>query len=115
MPTLFTFALGLMLINFLVIPILSSSILTQNQDTDPETNEKPIAIKLKIDGTTCESCASIIQEKLLDMKGVIRADINYKDRSGIVIFDPDLITADQILEGIKPYRSAVMSEWEVEK
>ncbi len=115
MSTIFTFILGLLLINFLVLPLLSNSVLKSGGDINSIPDGKLTAIKLRIDGMTCESCAGIIQEKLMKMKGVVKADISYRDGSGTVVFDPQLISVNQILEGIKPYSGIVISEWEVKK
>jgi len=115
MSTIFTFILGLLLINFLVIPLLSNSVLKSEDNINSITDGKLTAVKLRIDGMTCESCAGIIQEKLMKMKGVFRADISYRDVSGTVVFDPQAISVNQILEGIKPYSGTVISEWEVKK
>ncbi len=113
LSTVFTFAIGFLLVNLLVIPLLSSFVLAKGDDINSPDHGRLMGVKLKIDGMTCESCAGIIQEKLLNTKGVVKADISYKDGTGTVIYDPDLISVKQIVERIKPYTATVISEWEV--
>ena len=50
----------------------------------------------KVVGMYCTSCKTIVEKQLKDEKGVIKVDINYMTNSVIVIFNPSLITNDQI-------------------
>jgi|Deesub1362A_J573_1020465.scaffolds.fasta_scaffold00018_153 copper chaperone CopZ len=117
--TLLTFITGLLIINFLVIPFITGIVVTRESFSIADgvyqnsTSENLRAVRLSIDGMSCESCAGIIKDKLMKEDGIIRVDISYKEKGGIVIFDPAYTSVDRIVEAIKPYRATVISEWEV--
>lgn len=58
-------------------------------------------ITLKIDGMHCTSCAMNIDGELEDTKGIKEANTNYAKQQTEVVFDPQEISEDTILEIIK--------------
>ena len=59
-------------------------------------------VKVEIDGMTCEiGCARLIQSKLYKADGVTFAKISFEDSSGIISFDQNRITSDQVKDVIQ--------------
>ncbi len=52
---------------------------------------------MKIAGMTCDSCARGIAQRLVGEKGILQVDISYEQGSGVVLYDPTQIRADQIV------------------
>ena len=100
-------------INVLIIPLLIGIV---GADAAILVNERPISgVELKISGMTCPSCADVIEEVLIKKAGVLRAEVSYEEGKAAVLFNPDKISVDEIIETIKPYKAEVISEWEVNK
>ena len=56
-------------------------------------------VSLKIDGMTCEiGCARTIQSKLSKADGVKFAKISFEEKSGMVEYDSNKISENQIVE-----------------
>lgn len=60
-----------------------------------------VKIKLKIEGMHCTSCAMSIDGELEDANGVMEAKTSYAKQITDVTFDPDKISAGQIISAIK--------------
>lgn len=54
-------------------------------------------LDLKINGMTCTGCAAGIQNILLSLEGVVYAKISFYEKTGEVIYNPDKITKEEIL------------------
>ena len=110
---------GAFLALFVVINILILPLLTGIMDAGGAANlgnESSIkGVELKISGMTCPSCADVIEEVLIKKAGVLRAEVSYEEGKAAVLFNPDKISVDEIIETIKPYKAEVISEWEVNK
>lgn len=56
-------------------------------------------VSLKIDGMTCEiGCARTIQSKLSKANGVKSAKVSFEEKNGIVEYNPNKISENQIVE-----------------
>lgn len=54
-------------------------------------------VKVEISGMTCEiGCARLIQSKLYKAEGVNYAKISFEDSSGVIRFDENRISEDEI-------------------
>lgn len=74
--------------------------------------------KFQIKGMHCNSCASLIEEKLKDLPGVIKSKINYESGKGIIIYDEDAIGELKIkeeIENVGDYRVEKIDDAEKEK
>lgn len=109
--TLFAFLAGLLVINFVAIPLLGGAI-AQGEPAATHSAELR-GVELEITGMSCSGCATTIRELLMNKAGVVRAEISYEDGTGKVIFDPAIISVDEIIQTIKPYEAKMISEWEV--
>ena len=58
------------------------------------------AIKLKISGMHCTSCALNIDLDLEDLPGVKKSQTNYAKSETLVEFDPSQVTESQIVSSI---------------
>lgn len=59
-------------------------------------------VQIEIKGMTCEiGCAKLIQSKLYKADGVTFARISFADSSGVVSFDENKITQEQVSEIIE--------------
>jgi mercuric ion transport protein len=65
------------------------------KSTELETSE------LKIVGMDCPVCASVIQRKLLETHGVVKANIDYRAGRATVQLDPSQISPGRLLEIVK--------------
>ncbi|MEK9165781.1 MAG: heavy-metal-associated domain-containing protein, partial [Patescibacteria group bacterium] len=52
--------------------------------------------KFKIKGMHCNSCALLIEEKLKNMRGLIKAKISYDSGMGVIMYDENTIQETQI-------------------
>jgi len=62
---------------------------------------------LKIDGMFCPSCATGIEFALKAEKGVTDAYVNYGQEKGWVIYNPKLISLNEITQLAKPYTATI--------
>ena len=84
----------------------NSKMNSQNKDVlshNSDGNNENIAvnlekISLEIDGMTCEiGCARTIQSKLSKTKGVKMAEVDFENKTGVVEFDSNRITENEIV------------------
>jgi mercuric ion transport protein len=53
--------------------------------------------ELKITGMDCEVCAGVIQRKLLETPGVVKAEVRYPTGTAIVQFDPSQTDLEKLI------------------
>jgi Cu+-exporting ATPase len=76
--------------------VAADSKITQSAEPDMKK------IALNIEGMTCEiGCARTIQSKLSKKEGVAFAEVNFEKKEGIVEFDANKISQNQIVETIE--------------
>lgn len=56
---------------------------------------------LKIDGMTCQACASRIEKVLNKKAGIYQADVNFANETGLIRFDDSQTKADEILQWVE--------------
>ncbi|WP_036157153.1 heavy-metal-associated domain-containing protein [Maribacter forsetii] len=55
------------------------------------------SVEVGIDGMACqEGCADKIASNLKEKDGVISADISFDNKNGLIVFDPSLISIDEV-------------------
>ncbi|MBC8259071.1 MAG: heavy-metal-associated domain-containing protein [SAR324 cluster bacterium] len=61
---------------------------------------------------TCESCAAGAQFSLERLEGVASASVSYAESKGVVVYDPEKVTLEQMIQAISDtgYRASVLSE-----
>lgn len=73
-----------------------------------QIKEGSAKVGLTISGMTCDHCAVTIEKIVKRNKGVKSADINFKNGTGEIEFDPAAISKDEIIQSInrsKSYRA----------
>jgi len=55
---------------------------------------------LRVDGMWCSSCALVLQEALLDLEGVLDAEVSYAASLARVTYDPSSIGTDAVIDRI---------------
>ncbi len=71
-------------------------------------------MKLKIDGMTCEGCAVAIESALEKVNGVIKADVSYDNGTAVIIYNPSVISPQQIADSVpEPYLVKIVSNEDV--
>jgi len=66
--------------------------------------------KFKIKGMHCQSCATLIEEKLKNLPGVIQTKISYESGKGVIVYDKNAIEETKIQSEIES-----AGEYSVEK
>ena len=83
---------------FFILMILGILLATITYSIAEEKLEK---ITLKIEGMTLSCCALIIRDALLKTNGVKRASVSFEDALGVVEFEADKVTTEQLVEVVK--------------
>jgi len=65
---------------------------------------------LKIDGMFCVSCATGAEYALKEKEGVINASVDYDSESGEVIYNPQKISKDEIIQAVSPYTATITED-----
>ncbi|XP_073497113.1 copper-transporting ATPase 1 [Phyllobates terribilis] len=60
-----------------------------------------VLVKMKVEGMTCHSCTSTIEGKIGKLKGVKRIKVSLDNQEAHIIYQPHLITADEIRSQIE--------------
>ena len=79
--------------------LTSQATLAQEDDTLPTEviNSDSKTILIGIEGMACqEGCADKISSNLMESEGVVSSDISFKDKSGLITFDPNIITMEEV-------------------
>ncbi|NWW06217.1 ATP7A ATPase, partial [Oreocharis arfaki] len=58
-------------------------------------------LRLKVDGMTCHSCTSTIEGKLGKLQGIQRIRVSLDNQEAVVVYQPPLITAEEIKQQIE--------------
>uniref|UniRef100_A0A8C6QVN7 Copper-transporting ATPase 1 n=1 Tax=Nannospalax galili TaxID=1026970 RepID=A0A8C6QVN7_NANGA len=60
-----------------------------------------VMMKMKVDGMTCHSCTSTIEGKIGKLQGVQRIKVSLDNQEATVVYQPHLITAEEIRKQIE--------------
>ncbi len=63
----------------------------------------------KIDGMNCDACANTIKNRVEKEPGIRMASVSFADRQARVLFDPQAIQEDRLVEVIEGGRFRVRS------
>lgn len=77
---------------------IQSSLAQEGETLPTEINvSDSTTLLLTIEGMACqEGCADKISSNLMERNGVVSADISYKNKSGVITFDPKVITEEKV-------------------
>ncbi|MEJ1281492.1 ATPase Cu++ transporting beta polypeptide [Cricetulus griseus] len=89
-----------------LVPDLSLDIGTQEkksgvceEQSTPQAGE--VMLKMKVEGMTCHSCTSTIEGKVGKLQGVHRIKVSLDNQEATVVYQPHLITAEEIKKQIE--------------
>ncbi len=57
-------------------------------------------VTLRVDGMHCGACANGIQMMLSYKNGVSKAEVSFEEKKGVVEYDPEKISIDEILKTV---------------
>nr|AAA57445.1 Cu++-transporting P-type ATPase [Mus musculus] len=89
-----------------LVPDLSLDMGTQEkksgaceEHSTPQAGE--VRLKMKVEGMTCHSCTSTIEGKVGKLQGVQRIKVSLDNQEATIVFQPHLITAEEIKKQIE--------------
>ena len=68
------------------------------------------SINLKIEGMTCPSCVTGIEKKVDALAGVVSHEVNYQQKKGAFLYDPQKIDGQEIAKAIEELNYLVSEE-----
>ncbi len=63
----------------------------------------------KIDGMNCDACANTIKNRVEKEPGIRMASVSFADRQARVLFDPQAVQEDRLVDVIEGGRFRVLS------
>lgn len=86
-----------LMVVFLVSGCLSSA--APGEEARPSLQSENLRqATLKISGMVCPACPKTIEMNLLQVEGVLKVDISLEEKGGIVVYDAEKITAEEIVK-----------------
>lgn len=83
-----------------VIENQPESLIETSAAINPPESQNQKTTVIVVQGMTCEGCASHINVALMDVKGVISAKANFREKNVKVVYDPRQVTVEGIKKGI---------------
>ena len=91
-------ALGIFLLtSYIIVPFASGLLVSEAIDTSQYAEGDYATLNLALPGLFCSGCAYSSQNALKGIPGVIDAEISLDDKSGKVVYDPNLVTPKEIV------------------
>ncbi len=78
-------------------PTYGKALLSAPKVAAPAASVALQTAELKITGMDCEVCAGVIQRKLLESRGVVRAEVRYPAGSATVEFDASQMNTEKLI------------------
>ncbi|MCH7567945.1 MAG: heavy-metal-associated domain-containing protein [Nanoarchaeota archaeon] len=86
-----------LLMSYLLVPFVSGFLLNNNTDISQINTEGLETVNLALPGLFCGGCAYSSENALKGMPGVVDARVDFDSKSGVVVYDPNLITPETIV------------------
>ncbi len=112
-----THILIFILLLYVIVPIVAPVVYTGDSTNEALITSTSHKLMLKINGMTCSSCAYGVQYQLQQLDGVIDADISFLDKTAEVIYNPDQISKEEIINsGVfeRPYSAEIIKDESME-
>ena len=91
--------ISLLLVNIILL-CLTANILEAQDTSNTITINNPISstvVSIEIDGMACqEGCADKLASNLNETEGVISAEVSFKDEKGVIVFDQNLVSIEDL-------------------
>jgi len=96
-------------ISFAIVPLISGIMLKKEIDIAKYTAQGFETVELKLPGLFCSGCAYSAQTALKGVDGVVDAKVSYDSKSGIIVYDPNIVTPQELVEVdlIKSYEGKI--------
>jgi len=95
-----------------VTPYLYGTI-NKSTNTNSPSSKNLRKATLEIYGMTCPSCADAVESLILQNQGVLHVKVDYYQRTCEIIYDPTIITLEEIIETIRPYTATIVNDTEL--
>ena len=66
-----------------------------------DSNSKEAMAVIRVEGMTCDACATAVQLSLNELKGVRSAEVSYEKKEAKVAYDPALVGPEQMKAAIE--------------
>ena len=110
--TLLTFTAIFGVVNFAIIPYVTAEV--SEKDTVKAEFSQPSELRelrLRVYGMSCESCAEAIEKSLMQVNGIVKADVSYAEGTAVVVYNPSIISQSRVVESVPdPYSVEVVSD-----
>ena len=63
-----------------------------------------------IEGMYCESCSYGVRAQFEELEGVVSAEVDYRDGTGVVLYDADKVNANTIALASTAYPATIVSD-----
>ena len=96
----------------------SNTEITENSASlnSAKSNSDLNKLNVKISGMTCVGCSSGVQSILQSLDGVVDATVSYQEGTGEIIYNPNIITKEQIInsDAFSTYPAEIVSDGKLE-
>ena len=69
--------------------------------TGKQVDKNEVRLNVVVEGMTCPSCATGLNQVMMNKKGVIDASISYSSGKGCVVYDKRVINKEGVLKTLK--------------
>jgi len=87
-----------LLTSLVIVPFVSGIIFNKEVDVAKYIEQGFETVDLELPGLFCEGCAYSAQNALKGIDGVADAKVNYDSKSGIVVYDPNKVNPEELVE-----------------
>ena len=91
--------INLLLVNIIMLCLTANILEAQDTSNTIAINEpaSSTVVSIEIDGMACqEGCADKIASNLNETEGVISAEVSFKDKQGVIVFDQNLVSIEDL-------------------
>lgn len=81
-----------------------------SDEINPQEIENLHETSLAIDGMYCEACAYGVEAQIKELDGIVSADVDHKTASGVVRYDADKVSAEDIAKASTVYIATVSED-----
>lgn len=85
------------LVSYVAVPFVSGLVLGSNDVQDIQAKEGLETVNLQLPGLFCQACAYSSQTALKGIPGVADAKVSFPSKSGVVVYDPNVVSVETIL------------------
>ena len=84
--------------SFAIVPFVSGLIFNSDIDISQSVPAGSKTLNLELPGLFCQGCAFSAQNALKGIDGVSDAKVSFDSKSGVVVYDPNKVTPEELVE-----------------